>query len=52
MDLPTSNVSKNQKPPQNSLKLGFSVGEFKKRKFDKNSKGSEWPRPSQPPQSV
>ena len=52
MNPPTPNVSKSQKPPQSSSKLGFSGGKFKKRKFDKNSKGSEWPRPSQPPQSV
>ena len=38
---PNPNVSKSQKPPQSNSKSGFSSGKFKKRKFDKDSKGSE-----------
>ena len=52
MNPPTLNVSKSQKPSQNSSKIGFSGGKFKKRRFDKNSKGFEQPRSSQPPPSV
>ena len=48
MNPPTPNVSTNQKPPKSGAISRFSGGKFKKRKFDKNSKGSEKPRPSQP----
>ena len=41
MNPPTLDVSKNQKPPQSSAKSRFLGGKFKKRKLDKNSKGSE-----------
>ena len=41
MNPPTPDVNKNLKPPQRSAKTGFSGGRFKKKKFDKNSKGSE-----------
>ena len=52
MNPPAPDVSKNQKPPQSSSKIGFSGGKFKKRKFDKKFKGSEQPKQSQSPQSV
>ena len=52
MNPPTPNVSTNQKPPKSGAISGFSSGKFKKRKFDRNSKGSEQPKPSQPSQSV
>jgi hypothetical protein len=52
MNLSTPEVSKSQKPPQSSAKFGVSSGKFKKRKFGKNTKGSDQPNLSQPLPSV